>query len=125
MGRQQHLFDVVLFGSNPALRSPTQPEWPPSYTLSLCVRGIEGYASAEGEGGGANKTTAKNSWASTNILPLCVGVLGGGANAKDAKIKRTCARIYRPQFSRKQTQNARFHLIENERFGWFSRKQGL
>ncbi len=29
------------------------------------------------------------------------------------------------QFSRKQAQNARFHLIENERFGWFSRKQGL
>jgi hypothetical protein len=28
-------------------------------------------------------------------------------------------------FSRKQAQNARFHLIENERFGWFSRKQGL
>jgi hypothetical protein len=27
--------------------------------------------------------------------------------------------------SRKQAQNARFHLIENERFGWFSRKQGL
>ncbi len=25
----------------------------------------------------------------------------------------------------KQAQNARFHLIENERFGWFSRKQGL
>jgi hypothetical protein len=29
------------------------------------------------------------------------------------------ARIYRPSFSRKQAQNARFHLIENERFGWF------
>jgi hypothetical protein len=25
----------------------------------------------------------------------------------------------------KTSQNARFHLIENERFGWFSRKQGL
>jgi hypothetical protein len=34
------------------------------------------------------------------------------------------ARIYRPSFSRKQAQNARFHLIENERFGWFSRKTG-
>ncbi len=36
-----------------------------------------------------------------------------------------CARIYRPAFSGKQAQNARIHLIENERFGWFSRKQGL
>jgi hypothetical protein len=35
------------------------------------------------------------------------------------------ARIYRPAFSWKQAQNARIHLIENERFGWFSRKQGL
>jgi hypothetical protein len=24
------------------------------------------------------------------------------------------------QFSQKQAQNARFHLIENERFGWLS-----
>ncbi len=37
----------------------------------------------------------------------------------------TSARIYRPAFSWKQAQNARIHLIENERFGWFSRKQGL
>jgi hypothetical protein len=37
----------------------------------------------------------------------------------------TSAWIYRPAFSWKQAQNARIHLIENERFGWFSRKQGL
>jgi hypothetical protein len=30
---------------------------------------------------------------------------------------RLCARIYRPAFSGKQAQNARIHLIENERFG--------
>ncbi len=35
-----------------------------------------------------------------------------------------CPNLY-TQFSRKQAQNARFHLIENERFGWFSRKHGL
>jgi hypothetical protein len=38
---------------------------------------------------------------------------------------KNSARIYRPAFSWKQAQNACIHLIENERFGWFSRKQGL
>ncbi len=44
---------------------------------------------------------------------------------KASELQDSSARIYRPAFSWKQAQNARIHLIENERFGWFSRKQGL
>ncbi len=36
----------------------------------------------------------------------------------------SCARIYRPSFHENKHKTLVF-TIENERFGWFSRKQGL